>query len=684
VAARERKEVQVDLNHIYQQYQNIPEEVRQISNWVLWRSEVVNGRKTKIPYQPNGRKAKSNDSSTWSKFDEVVQASPEFDGIGWCVPLDGSTHYWGFDCDDAIDPANGQLKKWHSPTGHLAPVQPADILTLGSYAEVTPSGAGFRVFVKCDVPVPTGKKKEFGDRNPATGKVPGIEMYSSGRFFTFTGNRVEGTPSSIEERTQEALEFHRRLFPEKYGSSNATMPVSPTFVPAELQADEQIEQLASDLFDGLQGARYDLMFAISGVLVKLGWKRDRITLLLETLIALFHEADPAYNGVEELKKQFGILDDNYARAVNHQAIAGWSALEKCLKPDIFQTIRTSLKGKDARSRSPKFTADDALAMLKDQHLMNRKEPELVYLVEPEIIQGTVTCVTGKPACGKTTLIMKWCLDIATQRRIPILYLNRDNPEIVVHDRQNRFGGLPQNFYVWGPWNTTQNGDYCEPPDLNSDLLDEMVRKLGECVVVVDTFRAFAKGDENDNAAVAEFLKPLRRFSGYGATVLIIHHTDKEGKHWYRGASSIEGAVDVGLLITADHENGKIRKQFVTAPKSRMGDHVDVTYAMINDVPVRQTATVNDKLMAILHKHPQGISKEKFETECMEGGFRRQTVRDFIDNGCTAGLVSYDKKKLYPKTKKVDIFEDDDNNNDDRQHDERTDCALPIHAGQTEA
>jgi hypothetical protein len=78
-------------------------------------------------------------------------------------------------------------------------------LKLGSYAEITPSGAGFRVMVKAGVPVPTGKKKEFGQRNPKSGKIPGIEVYSSGRFFTFTGNKLPGSTATVEERTEQAL-----------------------------------------------------------------------------------------------------------------------------------------------------------------------------------------------------------------------------------------------------------------------------------------------------------------------------------------------------------------------------------------------------------------------------------------------------------------------------------------------
>src|ERR1700722_18332151 len=95
-------------------YDNIPAELREMPNWVLWKREAdESGAPTKVPYQIKGWKAKSNDPSTWSSFDDVLKAfraSDHLDGIGFCVPLDG--RIWGFDFDDAIDPATHEFREW--------------------------------------------------------------------------------------------------------------------------------------------------------------------------------------------------------------------------------------------------------------------------------------------------------------------------------------------------------------------------------------------------------------------------------------------------------------------------------------------------------------------------------------------------------------------------------------------
>ena len=153
------------------------------------------------------------------------------------------------------------------------------------------------------------------------------------------------------------------------------------------------------------------------------------------------------------------------------------------------TSASNAKSSSAKRRSP----ESIERMLITQHLRILPIPEISYLVEPEIQKGFLICVTGKPGSGKTTLTIKWCKDIAEQKNLPVIYLNRDNPQIVMSDRMAKLGGLPDNFLMWGLWNRDEDGTPCGPPDLDSKELDDYIRTKGECVVVVDTLRAFAKG-----------------------------------------------------------------------------------------------------------------------------------------------------------------------------------------------
>ena len=50
----------------------IPEELKELHHWVLFKLEGEKTPPDKVPYQLNGQKAKSNDSATWSSFASLV------------------------------------------------------------------------------------------------------------------------------------------------------------------------------------------------------------------------------------------------------------------------------------------------------------------------------------------------------------------------------------------------------------------------------------------------------------------------------------------------------------------------------------------------------------------------------------------------------------------------------------
>ncbi|KTG30225.1 phage NrS-1 polymerase family protein, partial [Haloferax profundi] len=67
---------------------------------------------------------------------------------------------------------------------------------LDSYTEVSPSGTGYHVLIKGELP--NGRNRRGH-----------IELYDTARFFTVTGDRVDNTPGQVKRR-QDALEaIHR-------------------------------------------------------------------------------------------------------------------------------------------------------------------------------------------------------------------------------------------------------------------------------------------------------------------------------------------------------------------------------------------------------------------------------------------------------------------------------------------
>ena len=213
----------------------IPEELRSRPQWVLWRwverPDKTTGelKWTKPPYQPNGISAKSNNPSTWVSFVEAKAAyeSGGFSGIGYVVTADTEATdrhpalvddgISGVDLDHVVDPETGRIEPWAQSI----------VDDLNSYAEISPSGTGLRIFVFAKLP-------------PKDRKVGNFECYESGRYMTVTGNHLPGTPATIEKRQNEMTAVHAEMFHERNKKPPKQGP-PPEATPVDLDDDALLD-----------------------------------------------------------------------------------------------------------------------------------------------------------------------------------------------------------------------------------------------------------------------------------------------------------------------------------------------------------------------------------------------------------------------------------------------------------
>ena len=191
-------------------YQNIPDELKTIPNWVNWRYENKPGRDklTKPPLNPIGLQyAKPNDPATWGTFGSVcgnLYNHPDI-GIGFHLGTpDRPTGYMGIDLDHVMT------------DGRITDTAALEIFeTLDSYTEITPSGDGLHILIKADVTEDRAKRKG------------NIEIYRTGRYLTMTGDRY-GNRTTIEERTAEIKEIIEKYLtdtePEQQTQGAAAAP----------------------------------------------------------------------------------------------------------------------------------------------------------------------------------------------------------------------------------------------------------------------------------------------------------------------------------------------------------------------------------------------------------------------------------------------------------------------------
>jgi len=183
--------------------ENIPEQLKQFNHWLCWKYEPdKKGKMTKVPYQTNGEPASTTDPATWNEFNKVMDAynkGYKYSGIGFVFTENNP--FVGADIDHCREPK----------TGEINPGAMADIKTLNTYTEISPSGTGIHSY-------------SIGKLPPKDRKNGNFEVYDTGRFLTITGNKLEGAPATIEERQAEIEDFHKRHIARPQKPKQAQLP----------------------------------------------------------------------------------------------------------------------------------------------------------------------------------------------------------------------------------------------------------------------------------------------------------------------------------------------------------------------------------------------------------------------------------------------------------------------------
>jgi putative DNA primase/helicase len=174
--------------YIQPNFDRMPPELKTLKNWVMWVPVWTGSKWSKRPIQTSGYGASTTNSKHWSSFDDVKQTYERAVQRGYTqlrekgkpvqqVPVGGVGFVFGGQPDaDGLVIAGVDFDKVISE-GKIAPLAPERIRRLGSYTERSVSGEGLHVIVKAR-PLASGIAHD------------GVEMYTSGRFFTMTGDAL--------------------------------------------------------------------------------------------------------------------------------------------------------------------------------------------------------------------------------------------------------------------------------------------------------------------------------------------------------------------------------------------------------------------------------------------------------------------------------------------------------------
>lgn len=173
----------------------IPAALRERPQWVLWKT-IQRDKPTKVPFGIDGKPAKANDPATWARFEDVCKSfdGGGYDGIGY--EFSKEDPFIGVDLDGCRRPDTGEVAEWAKLI----------LENFQTYAEVSPSKSGVKLFGIGKLPFTGGRKIEVKGEIPTVeDKLPAVEVYEHGRYFAVTGLRLKGLPTSPQP-CQESLE----------------------------------------------------------------------------------------------------------------------------------------------------------------------------------------------------------------------------------------------------------------------------------------------------------------------------------------------------------------------------------------------------------------------------------------------------------------------------------------------
>lgn len=224
-------------------------------------------------------------------------------------------------------------------------------------------------------------------------------------------------------------------------------------------------------------------------------------------------------------------------ANDYEAEHGTEALESLLNAPMTPPMRYRLQ-----------TADE---------LMNA--PPLGYLIEHVLPKEGVAALFGPTGCGKSFLVLDMCVAIAAGKSdwfgqrvtaAPVLYCALEGER-----------GIGKRLKAWA----THHGQHLptalrfvtQPLDLrNACDVDDLATAIlavggGSGLLVIDTLNRAAPGaDENASADMGELIEACQELRRrIGGTVMLVHHTGKDGTKGLRGHSSLHAALDAAIEVS---------------------------------------------------------------------------------------------------------------------------------------
>ena len=268
------------------------------------------------------------------------------------------------------------------------------------------------------------------------------------------------------------------------------------------------------------------------------------------------------------------------------------------------------------------------------------KPNVEPLFEKFIYKATTTVIHSDPGQGKSTLILsliKHCIENNKIKKV--IYFDADNPPSVLKDRLTNLltKYKKEVIYFSSALMTT------DQMENEMDRLTTYKNQGEDVLIVVDTLGRFVKGSiKNDNDVIPIIAKINRLVIDFGATSIIVHHSNKEkgdgGRPIFQGSQKISGDTDAtfGLVRIG-------KKLNLFRDKARFGYIADIVKMEI-DAKELMISNFNAKFIG------EDEDEENEDNTDAESALTINEIIEYAKDKNKISISDIQKKFLHHKTK----------------------------------
>lgn len=539
----------------------IPKALTSLPQWVVWRlEETADGKPTKIPYtaaRPYA-KASTTNPATWDSYERAQRTADnpahKVSGVGFVFAAgDGLC---GLDLDHCLD-----------DNGFISEFAQAMLDRFDSYAEFSPSGKGIHILIQATPP--RGRK------------TPNIEVYDRGRYFTCTGDKVPGTPRTINARQDELDElFESALLAEDEDATNA----GDLNWDAPLTTDDH--EVIRLVGTSSQGGKFRRLYDHGDTL---GYgSGSEADLALCAILAFWTDNNPSQ--IDRMFRASQLMrakwdekrgKDTYGELTIAKAISGTTETYKGKGKRVREdgTGPRFGTGPSAGADSgPEPEVDPETGEIKSLFVWATdldSIPEQEWLIESMAPKDALCAIVGDFGSKKTFLLLDMACCISTGKP----WHGRDVQQgTVVYIYAEGLKGLRKRMRAWEEENKRTVSNIAFVPRairmMNPEDLALLIESIKSeitpppAAIFIDTLaRSMAGGDENNQKDMGLLIDAADRLrQATNASIWFAHHVNRSGS--YRGSSVLPGALDVmvesvakGQIVTLHCEKLKDEEAF---------------------------------------------------------------------------------------------------------------------------